>query len=157
MLRSSEAQKLAQKLRSSKAQKCRSSEAQKLRSSEAQKCRSSEDQKLRSSDAQKLKSSEVQKLTSSQAQKLTSSADEASGYIWQYCLTHKDEVSTLAILDKFEKSIVEYNHVKPKRVYMMSYNGEFASAKVTYACRQAGIMQLLTTPYRSKTNGLVET
>ena len=39
----------------------------------------------------------------------------------------------------------------------MSDNGEFASAKVTYACRQAGIMQLLTPPYRSETNGLVET
>ena len=39
----------------------------------------------------------------------------------------------------------------------MSDNGEFASAQVTFACRQAGIMQLFTPPYRSETNGFVET
>ncbi len=42
------------------------------------------------------------------------------------CITDKRRL--LAILDKFEKSIVEYNHVEPKRVYMMSDDGEFASA-----------------------------
>ncbi len=42
-------------------------------------------------------------------------------------------------------------------MYMMSDNEEFASAKVTYACRQVGIMQLFTPPYRSETNGFVET
>lgn len=84
-------------------------------------------------------------------------ADEATGHIWQYCLKHKDTPSTLAVLEKFESSIVENNHVKPARVYMMSDNGEFTSAQVTYACRQAGIMQLFTPPYRSETNGFVET
>ena len=84
-------------------------------------------------------------------------ADEATGYIWQYCSERKDDASTLAILEKFDNSIVENQHTKPKRMYMMSDNGEFASTKVTCACRKAGIMQLFTPPYKSETNGFAET
>jgi len=73
-------------------------------------------------------------------------ADEATGYIWQYCSKCKDDASTLAILKQIDTSVVENQHIKPNRTYMMSDNGEFASAKVTYACRKAGTMQLFTPP-----------
>ena len=84
--------------------------------------------------------------------------DEATGYIWQYCLTNKDDTSTLTMLKKVEDSLAISNHSKPdRRIYLMSDNGEFASKEVRAACSKAGIIQMFTPPYKSKINGVVET
>jgi hypothetical protein len=82
--------------------------------------------------------------------------EHVTGKVWVYCSAKKDDESTQAILEEFEREHLGSIHPTPDRKYFMSDNGEMASEHIRCFVRKNGYFSRFTPAYHSELNGFVE-